>query len=168
MATCVAVDDELAALLGHGAACVRVAKRGKVPLGAAWHTLATTVADVIGEWLRDGYNVGLLLGRGGLIDVEFDDLSGRRLLEQMGLADARTPTYTSGRGEHRLFRLVDDLPPCGWRKRGGIEVRYGGKPAQSVLPPSRHPDGGFYRWTISPCECEPMPVRLSDLSLEVP
>lgn len=164
---CCGVDADLLALLGHGAACVRVSKRGKVPLGHAWHTMATTVADVIAEWLTNGYNVGLLLGHGGLVDVEYDDADGRQLLERIGLADAKTPTYTSGRGEHRIFHLVDDLPACGWRKRGGIEVRYGGRPAQSVLPPSRHPDGGFYRWTISPQDVAPAAVHLSDLSLEV-
>lgn len=166
MATCVAIDDDLRALLEHGAACVRVARRGKVPLGRAWHTLSETTADVIGEWLAGGYNVGILLGHGGLVDVEYDDVAGRSVLERLGLADVRTPTYTSGRGEHRIFRLVDAMPDCAWRKRGGIEVRYGGRPAQSVLPPSRHPAGGIYRWTISPSDCEPLRVRLADLSLE--
>lgn len=160
------IDDDLAALLEHGAACVRVARCGKVPLGRAWHTLAATTADVIGKWLAGGYNVGLLLGHGGLVDVEHDDAGGRAILDQLGLASAVTPTYSSGRGEHRIFRLVDDVPDCAWRKRGGIEVRYGGRPAQSVLPPSRHPDGGAYRWKISPRDCEPLRVRLSDLSLE--
>jgi hypothetical protein len=167
MSTCVAIDDDLQALLDHGAACVRVARRGKIPLGRAWNTLATTAADVIGGWLAGGYNVGILLGHGQLIDIEFDDAAGRRALHDLGFADARTPTYTSGRGEHRIFRLVDPLPACGWRKFGGLEIRFGGNPAQSVLPPSRHPDGGQYEWTISPRQCEPLALRLSDIALEV-
>ena len=160
------VDDELLALISHGAACVRVAKRGKMPIGMAWHTLATTMADVIGKWIAGGYNVGILLGHGSLIDIEYDDDTGRRLLEQLGLADARTPTYTSGRGEHRIFRLSDPVPCCGWRKYGGLEIRFGGKPAQSVLPPSRHPDGRWYCWTISPVDCEPATITLADLNVE--
>lgn len=159
-------DENVRALLEHGAACVRVARRGKVPIGRAWHTLASTTAHVIGGWLSAGYNVGILLGHGSLVDVEYDDAAGRTVLERLGLVDAKTPTYTSGRGEHRIFRLVDSIPDCAWRKRCGIEVRYGGRPAQSVLPPSRHPDGGIYRWTISPRDCEPLRVRLADLSLE--
>lgn len=159
------IDQHMQALLSHGAACVRVAKRGKVPLGRAWQTLATSVADVIGEWIGHGYNVGLLLGHGGLVDVEYDDAAGRQLLERLGLAAAKTPTFASGRGEHRIFRLTDDLPECGWRKFGGLEVRIGGKPAQSVLPPSRHPSGQFYCWTISPCECAPMPISLAQLGV---
>lgn len=160
------VDDELLALIGYGAACVRVAKRGKMPIGMAWHTLATTMADVIGKWIAGGYNVGILLGHGSLIDIEYDDAAGRRLLEHLGLADASTPTYTSGRGEHRIFKLMDPVPPCGWRKYGGLEIRFGGKPAQSVLPPSRHPDGRWYCWTISPVDCEPATIALADLNVE--
>lgn len=160
------IDDHMTALLEHGAACVRVAKCGKAPVGKAWHTLASATADVIGRWISGGYNVGLLLGHGNLIDVEYDDADGRQLLERLGLADVKTPTYTSGRGQHRIFRLADALPECGWRKRGGIEIRYGGKPAQSVLPPSRHPFGTMYRWTISPRDCSPAVVSLADLSLE--
>lgn len=160
------ICNDLAALLEQGAACVRVARRAKVPLGRAWHELAETTAGVIGRWIAGGYNVGLLLGHGGLVDVEYDDAAGRHLLERLGLADARTPTYFSGRGEHRIFRLAGRVPDRAWQKAGGLEVRYGGRPAQSVLPPSTHPDGNSYRWTISPRECEPMRVALADLSLE--
>ena len=159
------IDEHMKALLMHGAACVRVAKCGKVPLGRAWQTLASSVVDVIGGWISSGYNVGLLLGHSGLVDVEYDDAEGRQLLERLGLSSVQTPTYTSGRGEHRIFRLVDDLPACGWRKFGGLELRIGGKPAQSVLPPSRHPDGRTYRWTISPAECEPMPLCLASFEV---
>lgn len=160
------ICDDLAALLEHGAACVRVAKRGKIPVGRAWHELASTTAGVIGRWIDGGYNVGILLGHGGLVDVEYDDAAGRQLLERLGLANSRTPTYTSGRGEHRIFRLVGVVPDCAWQKRDGLEVRYGGRPAQSVLPPSTHPDGKSYRWTISPRDCSPLRVRLDDLSLD--
>jgi hypothetical protein len=160
-------DLDLAALLNHGAACVRVARGDKRPLGNAWQTLATSIADVIDGWLDDGYNVGLLLGHGSLIDVEYDDEDGRRLLESRGLIDVQTPTWASGRGEHRLFRLAGPLPPFGWRKVGGAEIRIGGKPAQSVLPPSVHPSGRPYRWLIGPQMCEPVTVTLEQLGMEV-
>lgn len=160
-------DQDLTALLDHGAACVRVARGDKRPLGTAWQTLATSIADVIAGWLDDGFNVGLLLGHNNLIDVEYDDEDGRRLLESRGLLDVRTPTWASGRGEHRLFRLAGPLPPFGWRKVGGAEIRVGGKPAQSVLPPSVHPAGRPYRWIIGPQVCGPATVTLEQLGLEV-
>lgn len=160
-----AITSELAALLQHGAACVRVAHRDKRPLGQAWHTLATTVADVIEGWLQGGHNLGILLGHGNLIDVEYDDDAGRQWLVDLGLLDITTPTWASGRGEHRLFRLAGELPAVGWRKIGGAEIRLGGKPAQSVLPPSRHPTGRQYSWIVSPLQCAPAVVTLADLGL---
>lgn len=166
MSLTVDVDADLVALLEHGAACVKVGRRSKRPLGVAWHQAATQSPDLVTEWLASGYNVGLLLGHGRIIDVEWDDAEGRSLVKSLGLLNSTTPTYTSGRGEHRLFRLVDPLPKCGWRKFGGMEIRFGGAPAQSVLPPSRHPDGGFYRWTISPCDCAPLPITLAALGQE--
>jgi hypothetical protein len=35
-------------------------------------------------------------------------------------------------------------------KLGMLEIRLGGRAAQSVLPPSRHPDGTVYEWIVSP------------------
>lgn len=165
-ATCTSLDQDLAALLEHGASCVKVARQDKRPLGNAWNTLATTSADAIDDWLHQGYNVGILLGHSNLIDVEYDDHAGRQLLASLGLLDIETPTWASGRGQHRLFRLAGDLPPCGWRKIGGAEIRLGGKPAQSVLPPSTHPSGIPYTWLISPQQCAPAIVTLADLGLD--
>jgi hypothetical protein len=159
------MTDDLFALLEHGAACVCLARKDKRPLGHAWNTLATSAADVIAGWLGDGYNLGILLGHGNLIDVEYDDEGGRQTLERLGLLGIRTPTWASGRGEHRLFRLAGPLPAMGWRKIGGAEIRIGGKPAQSVLPPSRHPSGRLYEWLISPLQCAPAAVTLADLGL---
>lgn len=159
------MTSELSALLEYGAACVRVAPRDKRPLGMAWHTLATTVAEVIDGWLDTGHNLGILLGTANLIDVEYDDDAGRQWLAARGLLDIETPTWASGRGEHRLFRLAGELPVMGWRKVGGAEIRLGGKPAQSVLPPSRHPIGRAYSWLVSPLQCGPATVTLRDLGL---
>lgn len=165
MTTTHAIDADLAALLEHGAAVVKVARGEKRPLGNAWNTLATTIADVIGEWLGQGYNLGILLGHSNLIDVEYDDAAGRQWLASRGLLDIETPTWASGRGEHRLFRLAGNLPPYGWKKTNGAEIRIGGKPAQSVLPPSMHPSGRQYSWMISPQQCSPAIVSLADLGL---
>jgi len=167
MPACVGLDLDLVALLEHGAELVKVGRRSKRPIGLAWQDRATQCPDRVASWLARGYNVGLLLGRGGLIDVEYDNAAGRRLVKKLGIASVQTPTYTSCRGEHRLFRLTTALPECGWHKVGDVEVRLGGRPAQSVLPPSQHPDGETYRWTISPRDCEPARVTLADLCLEV-
>jgi len=159
------IDKDMLALLEHGAAVVRVAKGQKCPIGMAWNTLATTLADVIADWLHEGYNIGLLCGSANIIDVEFDDEAGREHLARLGLLDIQTPTWASGRGEHRLFRLEGPLPPWGWKKIGGAEIRIGGKPAQSVLPPSLHPTGRAYTWLVSPQQIGPATITLPTLGL---
>ena len=164
MTACIAIPG-LTSLLDHGAAVVRVSRRDKRPLGVAWNTSATTDIDAVERWMASGCNVGILLGHGNLIDVEYDDEDGRQQLEALGLGDAVTPTWASGRGEHRLFRLDGQIPARGWVKRGGLEIRIGGKPAQSVIPPSTHPTGRPYLWTISPDDCSPASITLAELGL---
>jgi hypothetical protein len=156
----------LRVMASWGAEFVRVAGCEKFPIGSGWPSLATTCVDDVERWIESGYNVGLLLGRGGLIDIEYDEQAGRDALCSLGLLDVKTPTWASSRGEHRLFRLRDALPPWGWRRAdGGVEVRFGGKPAQSVLPPSRHPRGRTYEWIVPPVECEPALVAIDDLGV---
>lgn len=166
MALATALDSGIVALLEHGGTCVRVARRDKRPIGTAWDKSATNSPEEIAAWLDSGLNVGLLCGSGGLIDVEYDDSDGKQLLRELGLADIVTPTWSSSRGQHRLFRIVDAIPAKGWSKLGGLEVRFGGKPAQSVLPPSIHPSGKAYKWIVSPADVAPAEVTLADLALE--
>jgi hypothetical protein len=139
-----------------GGLFVRLARREKRPIGRDWPALATPDLDEVAAWLRAGANVGLLLGpETGLVDIEFDQEEGRDALHALGIDATPTPTWTSERGEHRLFRWAPWMAAVGWRKAGALELRIGGNPAQSVLPPSIHPSGAPYRWLLSPLDAEP-------------
>jgi hypothetical protein len=153
--------DELAALARAGAAFVRVANGEKRPVGSAWQTRATDDVDAVGAWLRGGGNVGILLGVGGIIDIEHDDEDGRQVLDELDLPP--TVEWVSARGAHRLYRLADELPPRAVVKVGPLEVRLGGRAAQSVLPPSVHPTGVAYAWTTPPSAAEIATVTLADI-----
>ena len=149
------MTTELEHLAGLGCKFVRLAKREKRPLGAAWQTKASCDLTYVKQWLAAGHNVGLLLGpASGVVDVEFDEPAGREQLAAFGILDIRTPTYRSARGEHRLFRWEPWLPQSAVVKSDAIEIRLGGRAAQSVLPPSRHPSGAAYEWIVSPLEAE--------------
>ena len=156
--------NDIDAMAAIGCRFVRLARREKRPLGAAWQTRATDNPGDVAAWLRAGSNVGLLLGpASGVVDVEFDDEAGRATLERLGLVDAATPTWRSARGEHRLFRWCDTLPPAAVAKIDGLEVRIGNRAAQSVLPPSMHPDGQAYQWTTRPSVAvAAIPLRLME------
>jgi hypothetical protein len=140
-------------LAAAGCRFVRVAHNQKRPLGTAWQHRATTNPADVARWLAAGDNVGLLLGpESGVVDVEYDDDAGREQLSDFGVLDLPTPTWRSARGEHRLFRWEPWMPQSAVVKTGWLELRIGGRAAQSVLPPSRHPDGVAYEWITSPAD----------------
>ena len=144
---------ELAHLASIGCRFVRLARGEKRPVGAAWQTKATGDLTYVNQWLAAGSNVGLLLGpASGVIDLEFDAAAGREQLSAFGVLDIPTPTWRSARGEHRLFRWEPWMPASAVVHADDLEVRIGGRAAQSVLPPSRHPDGSRYEWIVSPQE----------------
>lgn len=136
-----------------GAVFVRIARGEKRPLGNGWQHRGTDNVELVEAWIRSGCGVGLLLGReSGLVDVEHDDAEGEAIARELGIDSIPCPTWRSARGLHRLFRWSDCLPDSAVAKIGALEVRIGGRAAQSVLPPSRHPTGLSYRWETSPLE----------------
>lgn len=157
--------ESLAAL---GCRFVRVAPDEKRPIGTAWQHRSTSNPADVARWLAAGDNVGLLLGPdSGVIDVEYDDEPGLAQLSDFGILDIATPTWRSSRGEHRLFRWADWMPPMACTKIGALELRLGGKAAQSVLPPSRHPSGVAYEWIVRPGEVDvaEFPVELLEMEM---
>jgi hypothetical protein len=169
MITCT-IDADLSALLEHGAKIIPVIRGQKRPAGHAWPSLATDDPATIASWLERG-NVGICLGHGNLIDIEFDDHAAYESFLEMETADGmpiheiETPLWQSARGVHRLFRLADELPGIAFTKRNGVEIRIGGRAAQSVLPPSVHPSGYRYNWLVSPQQCAPALLTLADLGI---
>jgi hypothetical protein len=145
---------------------------GKHPKSSGgWqHTAAKTEA-AIEEWLDDPepFNIGVQLGpKSGIIDIEWDDDEAKRAAESMGITLIETPTYVSGRSEHRLFQWDDrfDQLEKAVVHPFGIEVRLGigEKGAQSVVPPSWHWKGRKYIWkptlSIEEVEIAPLPEEL--------
>jgi hypothetical protein len=127
---------------------------GKHPTGSAWET--TTDEEQVFEWWGGPtrFNVGVVLGDAGrgtgpaVIDIEADTDEAAAELRRLGLDRFETPTWSSGRGLHRLFQWSPELPAVQVLKPHGIEVRIGGggKQTQSVMPPSMHHSGRAYQW----------------------
>jgi len=150
-------------LAAAGCKFVRLAHREKRPLSRSWHTKATGECGTVEYWLRQGSNIGLLLGpASGVVDVEFDEADGLEQLAAFGITDLTTPTWRSARGEHRLFRWESWMPQTAVVKAGALEIRLGGRAAQSVLPPSTHPTGERYEWIVPPSivSIAPFPAQL--------
>jgi len=147
---------------------------GKHPRGLQWGDKAAADEDTLWRWVEEAkdtgvpFNIGILLGpRSGVIDMEWDDDKAKAYAETMNLIDIETPTYVSGRSEHRLFKWDDRLAGCqAVVKPGGLEVRLGtgDLDAQSVLPPSWHWSGIQYRWkeglSLEDVPFSPLPENL--------
>lgn len=147
------MTPEITTLASLGCRFVRVARREKRPLGSGWQHKSTDNPSDVAAWLRSGSNVGLLLGpESGVVDVEYDDPAGLEQLAAFGILDIRTPTWRSSRGEHRLFRWEPWMPQTAVVHADDLEIRIGGRAAQSVLPPSIHASGVAYEWVVSPCD----------------
>jgi hypothetical protein len=154
----------------------------KEPLIKEWPKRATTDIDVVRGWWRSGhYNLAIATGEGSgiwVLDVDGDE--GRETLatleEQHGQLPSTIEVTTpgkinkktgahSGRGLHLYFRYPlgldirnaqdrNDLPGLDWRGNGGYVC----------APPSLHPDGGNYAWSVdSASKFADAPAWLLDL-----
>ncbi|MDV3002730.1 MAG: hypothetical protein N5P05_004385 (plasmid) [Chroococcopsis gigantea SAG 12.99] len=115
------------------------------------------------QWNCRWTGVGVRLGTvsGGLMAIDADGHNGEAKLQELcGGELPETPCWTSGKEGRR--QLIYTIPAeyhskiktvkldCGEEQY--LEFRWDG--CQSVLPPSRHPETGQYRWLISPEDAE--------------
>lgn len=133
--------------------------RGKHPVLGGWQHKSTTDEDELAVFF-DGStprNVGVQLGdRSGIIDIEYDNEEGFKTAAFYELDKCQTPTFTSKRSTHRIFKWDKRLPQQGVSKLSGLEVRIGGgeKGSQSIFPPSVHHSGTSYTWVEGMCPDE--------------
>jgi hypothetical protein len=164
------------AALGYAALdwhVLQVQRRSKKPVADEWQKVATVDPATIVRWWPPGsrLNLGVQLGpRSNIIDVECDTPAAERALaELLGDDYPVVPTFKARRGNHRLFRWTPDLPRPDKSvfKFRGIEFRTGngGKGAQSLFPPSVHPDGPVYTWLVHPDEADPVPFPAAALAV---
>ena len=128
---------------------------GKGPLGP-WkiYQQGRAVPDALcRSWTRNaGANVGIVLGRvSGLVGIDIDGPEGEELLREVsgGNVPATLEFDTPGGGRRLLYRLPESgvEVPTRSLKRGTGELKVLGEGSLTVMPPSRHANGGVYEWT---------------------
>jgi putative DNA primase/helicase len=169
----IAHDAALDYAARHGWHVLQVHPRSKKPVLPGWQGAATTDPAVIASWWPPGavWNVGVQLGaRSNLVDVECDSPEAERALAGL-LGDDYpvVPTFAAKRGNHRLFLWSPDFP-CpdkAYFHFRSIEFRTGAgdRGAQSLFPPSIHPDGPVYTWLVHPDEADPAPFPAAALAV---
>jgi hypothetical protein len=100
-------------------------------------------------------NLGMALGPvSGVIRIDVEGLAGEQLLRERSGGDLPpTLEFRSGRRDGTGRGVLYAIPPGAVLRttieRAGVksELRFQARGAQTVLPPSRHPDGDLYVWT---------------------
>jgi hypothetical protein len=106
-------------------------------------------ADDLPQHFGNGAGVGVLCGSpsGGLVDIDLDSAEALRLaaafLPKTALRHGRPGRPNS----HSWFQCSPLPDTVKFQDGNGMLVEFRGTGAQTVLPPSPHPDGGAYEWT---------------------
>jgi putative DNA primase/helicase len=137
-----------------------------------WHTWKERQVTPISEaalrelWRqRPNSNVGLALGPvSGLIGADVDSTTGEAKLLELSAGDlpATLEFRTPGGGRRLLYALPAgvQLRQVSFEDQAGESLRFQTKGGQTVVPPSRHRNGGRYSWVPGhgPGEIEAAPA----------
>ena len=127
-----------------------------------YQTKRATLATLRGWWSKSGNGMAVMLGEvsGGLYCRDFDQQAAYDAWRDEYLELAETlPTVATARGRH-VYARCDDVPgllaelQTRCLNLGDGEFRLSN--CYCVLPPSRHPDGGKYRWINKPTDSIPI------------
>jgi hypothetical protein len=128
--------------------------RDKLPATQHGFKDATTDADVIERWWRQGpeCNIGVATGRcSGIFVVDVDGIDAKaeltKLEQQYGALPATVESLTA-RGRHLYFQWSDLCPVrnTAGRIAPGIDTR--GEAGYVLAPPSVHRTGRVYAWSV--------------------
>jgi hypothetical protein len=140
-------------LIARGIKPVPVPRNKKNPVIPRWQHLDITAENATQYFNGAALNVGAIMGRGGLTDVDLDCAEAVALAPHF-LPDTHSIYGRPGkRRSHWLYTCSDPDPKASIKltdetKACIVELRMGGggKGAQSVMPGSTHTSGELYAW----------------------
>ena len=127
--------------------------RSKLPATPDGCKSASQDPSTIKHWwgAEPAYNVAIATGVSGIFAVDVDGLDGeaalRKLEEEFGTLPSTVEAITPRPGRHIYFRMPDmPVRNSAGRLAPGCDVR--GTGGYTLCPPSVHPSGGVYRWSV--------------------
>jgi len=137
-----------------GLAVFPLQPKGKTPATSSGCLQATTDKDVIDGWWNAGpdMNIGIATGSvSGIFVVDIDDEAGESTLRELERTNGDLPATVeaiTGRGRHCYFRLGDGDPIHNSASAIGPGLDIRGNGGYVVAPPSVHPSGRKYAWSV--------------------
>ena len=143
--------------------------RGKAPATASGCLQATTDTAVIGRWWDAAPDMNVAIATGGasgVFVVDVDDEIGEATIRELERANGALPSTVeslTGRGRHIWFRLGEHDPVRNSAGKIGPGVDIRGNGGYVVAPPSVHPTGRKYEWSVdSACDFAEAPDWLHE------
>lgn len=138
---------------------------GKHPSNASGFKEATDADFVLQRWFGDGdRNIGLATGaKSGVFVLDIDGPEGEKALKALQEEHGRLPatrTSSTGRGEHRFFRMPEGEKIANSAGRLGPKLDIRGDGGYVILPPSHHASGAQYKWRDDKAEIAEAPAWL--------
>lgn len=164
----VTVREAARLYLALGFQAIPVRAFNKMPVGAGWQNLKLVQEDVSSQFSASA-NVGMVCGQSGWVVVDCD---GQKAIEWAEKNLPKTPLVVisgSGKGKHLYYRwpvgapvkkqriYVPDLVPDATEH---VSCDLYGDGSQVVMPPSKHPSGGVYRWERQDIDPTTTPTEL--------
>jgi hypothetical protein len=140
------------ALARKGLAVFPCKERDKAPANKHGFKEATTHEPTINAWWS-GYptqNVAIACGKvSGLLVVDVDGEDGEASLAHLEDTHGKLPATVeaiTGKGRHLYFRTHADVPSTTGKLGAGLDTR--GDGGYVIAPPSIHPSGRAYTWSV--------------------
>lgn len=128
--------------------------RGKEPVTASGCLQATIDTAVIDRWWNTAPDMNVAIATGGasgVFVVDVDDDIGEATMREIERANGALPSTVeslTGRGRHIWFRLGEHEPVHNSAGKIGLGVDIRGNGGYCVVPPSVHPTGRKYKWSV--------------------
>lgn len=156
--------DAARSYLGGGFSVIPLEARGKKP-ALEWRTFQSrkpAESELVKWFYRSERNLGIVCGgiSGGLTVIDFDRESAWEAWIEEDTTRWLIPTVTTSHGKHVYIKTE---VPCGNRRfhDRGIDLR--GEGGYVVAPPSVHPDGTTYIWSMANWYKIPKFTSINDL-----